>query len=100
MIRAVDVALSNDRVLVPALFHFLFSEQGSGWCVAATINSYARDIRALGETLHDVPLRFISSLMLLVGRARDVDAETFSAPSFVSLMNSVCSSQVTLSMRR
>ena len=89
VINIVRVGLAEPQVLVPALFQFLFGDQGSGWSVAGTLSSYARDIYAQGDGMHDVPLQFISSLMLLVGKSRDIAAESIPAPSFLSAMHSV-----------
>lgn len=89
VIKMVAVARADPQVLVPALFQFLFADQGSGWSVAGTLISYARDIYAQGDALRDVPLQFISSLMLLVEKSRDVSAEGVPAPSFLSAMHSV-----------
>eukprot|EP00892_Ulva_mutabilis_P002469 jgi/Ulvmu1/12222/UM086_0012.1 len=87
VVRMVNLALDIRQEMVPALCHFLFPEQGTGWSVVAVLNSYATEICTQGGNLHDVPLQFITSLMLLVAHATESCAELVPKGSFASLMH-------------
>lgn len=89
VIRMINLALDSAKHLVSAMYQFLFTEQGGGWSVAATLNSYASDIYNEGGKMDAIPLQYMSSLMLLVRYVRENMPNVVPAASFRSLMHAV-----------